>query len=284
MPVSVEQWRVAIGSFNRAQLVNHVSYTRYTMHGQFLLLRYLILYVLYTYTCVYMYLFIHCILSSCMVNLVIFGVSVNNLVFSSVDIRLLHYVYLAKCCQYVVAFVFIMSSLQLFKVLYSTLFKHMVVTRKISCKCMQVKKRIFYNCKCMTVLCCFFHSCLCLQLLLLCGDVETNPGPSTNKICPNCSLSVHIKVSKCSCGYCFKSSKIMISCPQCLLFFNKSTKQCVCGYVFGQKEDTSSKKLAMRKRRASETADETIERNTKNRKLMAEKRASEPESIKNGKA
>ena len=54
-----------------------------------------------------------------MVNLVIFGVSVNNLVFSSVDIRLLHYAYLAKCCQYVVAFVFIMSSLQLFKVLYS---------------------------------------------------------------------------------------------------------------------------------------------------------------------
>ena len=281
MPVSAEQWRIAIGSFTRVRQINRVSYTRYTTHSQFLL-QYLILYVLYMYMCVYMYLFIHCVLSSCMVNLAFFGVSINNLVFSSADIRLLHYVYLAKCFQYVVAFVFLISSLQLFKVLYSTLFKvllHMVVTRKNSCKCMHVKKHIFINCKHMTMLCCFFYSCLCLQLLLLCGDVETNPGPCT-KICPECSLSVPIKVSKCSCGYCFKPNKITITCPQCLLVFNKSKKQCVCGYIFGEKEDSSSKTLAMRKQRATETADETMERNAKNRKLMAEKRAAEPESVK----
>ena len=143
---------------------------------------------------------------------------------------------------------------------------------------MHVKKNIFVNCQHNMMLCFFFHSCLSLQLLLLCGDVETNPGPTT-KQCPECYSSVHVRVAICLCGYIFKCNKIMITCPQCSITVNKKKLQCVCGYVFG-KEGNTSKKAAMQRKRAMETEDETIARRVKNKKLMSEKRASEPESMK----
>ena len=68
--------------------------------------------------------------------------------------------------------------------------------------------------------------------------------------------SVHVAISS-------NLKKIMITCPQCMVSVNKSTKTCVCGYIFGQKEKSSIKALAMRKRRANETPDETIERKHK---------------------
>ena len=122
MPVSVEQWRVAVGSFTSVRLVNRVQYTRThhtTMHQ---LLKYVILCLFYTYTCVYMCMFVQYILSSCMVKLFSFSVSINNLVSSSVDNVPLHYTYLAKCSQYIITF---MCSLQLLH-LYYTLFKSLV--------------------------------------------------------------------------------------------------------------------------------------------------------------
>ena len=43
-------------------------------------------------------------------------------------------------------------------------------------------------------------------LILLCGDIETNPGPT--KSCPNCSMLVHIRKIVCShCGYIFAKGK-----------------------------------------------------------------------------
>ena len=161
----------------------------------------------------------------------------------------------------------------------------MVLTRKIfdgHKHMMDVKKIINVYCQHMMMLSCFFYSYLLLQLLLLCGDVESNPGPT--KICPKCSLSVHIRIIICSCGYCFKPM-LTIACPQCSLVIHKKKSQCVCGYVFrtiSHKEDNSSatsKKLAMRRKREMETDDETIVRRAKNRKLIAEKRSSEPESV-----
>ena len=39
-------------------------------------------------------------------------------------------------------------------------------------------------------------------LLLICGDIEMNPGP-VHKVCPNCNIHIHIKKKSCECGYVF---------------------------------------------------------------------------------
>ena len=163
MPVSVQQWRGAIGSFTHVRLVNRIPYT-HAMHNEFLhvLLKYLLLCVFYTYTYVYTYMLVHYILSSCMIKL-FFSVSVNNLFFSSVDDMLhndvLHYMYLAKCFQYIITLIFFMCSLQLLHIVYSTFFKsllRMALTGKVCYKyyynIMHVKKNIFVNCQHMMML------------------------------------------------------------------------------------------------------------------------------------
>jgi len=43
-----------------------------------------------------------------------------------------------------------------------------------------------------------------LMLPLLCGDVESNPGPKGYKVCPSCSEQVPISQVKCNCGYTLK--------------------------------------------------------------------------------
>ena len=40
-------------------------------------------------------------------------------------------------------------------------------------------------------------------LILLCGDIEKNPGPKRYKVCPQCNTSIIIGVKHCSCGYWF---------------------------------------------------------------------------------
>ena len=60
-------------------------------------------------------------------------------------------------------------------------------------------------------------------LLLLSGDVETNPGP-TQQVCPTCSVLVDVSMVVCDCGYRFRTnppSKCkcpMKQCPSCQMF------------------------------------------------------------------
>ena len=46
----------------------------------------------------------------------------------------------------------------------------------------------------------------CLDLFLLCGDIETNPGPT--RTCPKCCMLNHVRKIVCSqCGYIVLKSK-----------------------------------------------------------------------------
>ena len=46
---------------------------------------------------------------------------------------------------------------------------------------------------------------LCVILLLLCGDIEINPGPKGMKICPECKSFVSNRQNNCKCGFSFKT-------------------------------------------------------------------------------
>ena len=46
---------------------------------------------------------------------------------------------------------------------------------------------------------------LCVILLLLCGDIEINPGPKGMKICPECKSFVSNRQKNCKCGFSFKT-------------------------------------------------------------------------------
>ena len=61
----------------------------------------------------------------------------------------------------------------------------------------------------------FVRACVCVvgilvylsMLLLLSGDVETNPGP-TQQVCPQCSASVDIRKTVCNCAYNLRQTDI----------------------------------------------------------------------------
>ena len=55
----------------------------------------------------------------------------------------------------------------------------------------------------------FFQMCLILS-----GDIETNPGPSTTKICPSCDAQIHIRKKIRMCGYRFNQNyqNLKIAC------------------------------------------------------------------------
>ena len=54
---------------------------------------------------------------------------------------------------------------------------------------------------CVFLIVCFIYAyIICALILLLAGDIETNPGPIT-RLCPECSTPVHIKKVQCVCGY-----------------------------------------------------------------------------------
>ena len=125
---------------------------------------------------------------------------------------------------------------------------------------------------------CFLYAFISIQLLLLSGDVETNPGPVT-KVCPACSRSVHIRKTVCDCGNVFVSKKCTFVCPKCSTSVNIKMATCsTCGYVFNNDKPCpirESKRLGMQRKRALESETETFERRSKNQKLMSNKRASE---------
>ena len=129
------------------------------------------------------------------------------------------------------------------------------------------------------ILYCFLQYCISMQLLLLCGDIETNSGLTT-KVCPECSFN--IKVSMCPCGYSFKSAKnVTTVCPQCSSLIHIKKSICLCGYTFetSHSNDCSVREIPMRKKQALETGSETNERRAKSRKCMSEKRASESQDL-----
>ena len=43
-------------------------------------------------------------------------------------------------------------------------------------------------------------------LLILCGDIEMNPGP-VQIVCPNCGNQVNIKKKSCECGYIIRKTR-----------------------------------------------------------------------------
>ena len=50
---------------------------------------------------------------------------------------------------------------------------------------------------------CVVFNLLSVIFLILCGDIETNPGPVTSKSCPICNAQIHIRKQVCTCGYVF---------------------------------------------------------------------------------
>ena len=61
-----------------------------------------------------------------------------------------------------------------------------------------------FSCKHLSLVLYCLYACICAQLvLLLSGDVETNPGPPY-KLCLQCSTS---KKAICECGFVFRKSK-----------------------------------------------------------------------------
>ena len=239
--ISLEQWRAAIGSFNCTQLLS--NHTQCCFHSQYVLISYLIQCVLYAY----MYVCVQYIVLSCVVKLAILSMSVNNLVFSHISYSsndiLLYYI--SMYSQYTIVFVCLVHSLLLFPNALTSSYNDKL--------CFQYKRIYKYTnqyCQRMIILCCFLQSCISMQLLLLCGDIETNPGPTT-KVCPECSLSLHIKVSMCPCGYSFKSAKnVTTVCPQCSSLIHIKKLICLCGYTFetSHSNDCSVRALAMRKK------------------------------------
>ena len=73
------------------------------------------------------------------------------------------------------------------------------------------------------------------KLLLLGGDIETNPGPPTRK-CPQCSALIHIRKHSCDCGHILvkrgKKALERRQCPQCASLVAINKPRCCCGYSF----------------------------------------------------
>ena len=46
---------------------------------------------------------------------------------------------------------------------------------------------------------------LCVILLLLCGDIEINPGPKGMKICSQCKSFISNRQKNCKCGFSFNA-------------------------------------------------------------------------------
>ena len=80
----------------------------------------------------------------------------------------------------------------------------------------------------MMMLHCFLYACI---LLLLSGDMETNPGPVTT-VCPECSRLVHIRKNACDYGSVFISKKFVSVCPKYFTSVHIKMAACnTCGYV-----------------------------------------------------
>ena len=112
------------------------------------------------------------------------------------------------------------------------------------------------------------------KLLLLGGDVETNPGPPTRK-CPQCSALIHIRKHSCDCGHIFvKRGKKALErgqCSQCASLVAINKPHCCCGYSFKTIDAYNKRKERTTKVRATETSKAAAQRK-QNRKRMANTR------------
>ena len=117
------------------------------------------------------------------------------------------------------------------------------------------------------------------KLLLLGGDIETNPGPPTRK-CPQCSALIHIRKHSCDCGHILvKRGKKAIErrqCPQCASLVAINKPRCCCGYSFKIIDAYNKRKERTAKVRATETSKAATQRKQQNRECMANARAIEP--------
>ena len=133
-------------------------------------------------------------------------------------------------------------------------------------------------------------------ILLLCGDIETNPGPVEQK-CPKCLSVVSVTKRVCVCGYrfrpnsdkseCMPQSKRRCpskQCPVCASSLPSKKLICTCGYDFSKATvvcfDSNEKckeqsRVGMASLRASESPEAASKRTNQSRVGMASLRASE---------
>ena len=107
--------------------------------------------------------------------------------------------------------------------------------------------------------CVMCNYCYFRRILLLSGDIEQNPGPVINKICPLCKESVHIRKTVCKCGHRFSKKSIENSNSKCFM-----TRQ-------------ESNKIAKAQRRALENPEKTERRHTLDRIAKAHAKSVETE-------
>ena len=119
------------------------------------------------------------------------------------------------------------------------------------------------------------------KLLLLGGDIETNPGPPTRK-CPQCSALIHIRKHSCDCGHILvkrgKKALERRQCPQCASLVAINKPHCCCGYSFKIIDAYNRRKERTAKVRATETSKAAAQRK-QNRERMANARAIEPVEV-----
>ena len=308
--ISLEQWRAAIGCFShRSPPVHYIHpYTQrgvYNIHLLCALLYHIrtVFCILYAYAIVQYVLL--CYIVKMFVILAYTYMFPDNTMLLNTCIHNLFLHYSVMCCQYInmlfhytiiycrylimlacfvqlfcsvrmlVQYVTVHSSdIRKLKNNYSTYFEHKYTTISVHAYC-QSSTMIVH---------CFLYASIAIQLLLLSGDVETNPGPAT-KVCPACSRLVHIRKTVCDCGNVFVSKKCVSVCPKCSASVHIHMAACsTCGYVFSHDKPCpirESKRLGMQRKRALESNDETLERKAKNQRLMSSKRASETVIEKN---
>ena len=106
------------------------------------------------------------------------------------------------------------------------------------------------------------------KLLLLGGDIETNPGPPTRK-CPQCSALIHIRKHKCDCGHMFvkrgKQALERRQCPQCASLVAINKPRCCCGYSFKIIDAYNKRKECTAKVTATETSNAATQRKKQNK-------------------
>ena len=108
------------------------------------------------------------------------------------------------------------------------------------------------------------------KLLLLGGDIETNPGPPTRK-CPQCSALIHIRKHSCDCGHILvkrgKKALERRQCPQCASLVAINKPRCCCGYSFKIIDAYSKRKERTAKVRATETSKLLLKERSKTKSI-----------------
>ena len=307
--ISLEQWRAAIGFFSHCSPPGHYIHP-YTQRGVYNrhLLRALLYHlrtvfcILYAYTIVQYVLL--CYIVKVFVILTCNSMFPNNMMLlntSCIHNMFLHYSIL--CCQYInmlfhytIIYCRYLIGMACFVQLFCSvhmLVRYVSVSSSVIKKCRDNNKlfgqkydRVSVHAHCQSttmIVHCFLYASIAIQLLLLSGDVETNPGPVT-KVCPACSRSVHIRKTICDCGNVFIFKKCVSVCPKCSTSVHIRMATCnKCGYALNIDKlypIRESKRLGMQRKRARETDTETVARQEKNKKLMSNKRARETDAEK----